>query len=306
MRVSVGAGQVTTAVARLSATVGLLILAILLHVGRERWVQWDPVHAQQLLHVRSPESLRRMALEFDALVADIYWIRALQHYGGERLAPTGATRRYEQLYPLLDMTTSLDPYFGIAYRFGAIFLSEPYPGGPGRPDLAITLLRKGIAAQPTRWHYYHDIGFVHYWALQDPQGAAAWFRQAAAIPGAPNWLLTVAAAMLTETRDRTAARYVWQQILQTDKEWLRKRAERGLLQLDALDQIDRLSTMVSSASRRAGEPYSWPALVRGGALGGIPVDPSGTPYDIDPATGRVTVSKGSPLFPMPVSKERSR
>ena len=34
------------------------------------------------------------------------------------------------------MATGLDPYFNIAYRFGAIFLSESKPDGPGRPDLA--------------------------------------------------------------------------------------------------------------------------------------------------------------------------
>ena len=157
-----------TTLVRVSA-VACAMSAVLLHVGRDRWFQLEPVHAQTLLHVRSPEALRRIALEFDAVAADVYWIRAIQHYGGERLAPSGVSRNYERLYPLLDMTTSLDPYFNIAYRFGAIFLSEPYPGGPGRPDLAIALLRKGIAAQPTRWTYYHDIGLVHYWALQDPQ-----------------------------------------------------------------------------------------------------------------------------------------
>jgi hypothetical protein len=299
------AGTSHAALARLFVAGCVLFAAILLHVGRERWFVLDDVHAQQLLYVGSPETLGRMALEFDAVAADLYWIRAIQHYGGERLAASRAPWRYEQLYPLLDMTTSLDPYFGIAYRFGAIFLSEPYPGGPGRPDLAIKLLRKGIAAQPTRWHYYHDIGFVHYWALQDPEGAAAWFRQAAAIPGAPNWLLPVAAAMLTET-DRGAARYLWRQIMEADEEWLRKRAERGLLQLDALDQIDRLSTVVTATPRREGEPYSWPALMRQGLLRGRPVDPAGTPYAIDPATGRVSVSEKSPLFPMPAFKGHVR
>ena len=52
---------------------------------------------------------------------------------------------YPLLYPLLDLTTTLDPVFNIAYRFGSIFLAEPYPGGAGRPDLAITLLEKGLA-----------------------------------------------------------------------------------------------------------------------------------------------------------------
>ena len=44
-------------------------------------------------------------------------------------------KTYTLLYPLLDLTTTLDPRFTVAYRFGAIFLAEPYPGRtrPARP-----------------------------------------------------------------------------------------------------------------------------------------------------------------------------
>ena len=104
----------------------------------------------RVLYVRSPAAMKRLTFGFEALAADVYWIRAIQHYGGDRLDKTGTPggRRYELLYPLLDIATTLDPYFNIAYRFGAIFLGEPYPGGPGRPDQAVALLRKGIAAMP--------------------------------------------------------------------------------------------------------------------------------------------------------------
>ena len=105
--------------------------------------------------------------------------------------------------------------------------------------------------------------------------------------------------MMSEASDRTSARYLWRQILQADEEWLRRRAQRALMQLDALDQIDQLTAIASSTPRAAGEPVSWTLLIRTGRLRGLPVDPAGTPYEIDPATGRVTVSEKSALFPMP-------
>ena len=116
------------------------------------------------------------------------------------------------------------PYFNIAYRFGAIFLSEGYPGGPGRPDQAIALLRKGISAQPTKWQYYHDVAFVYYWQLRDMEAAARWFRLAATQPNAPNWLEPVAATMLIEGGDRASARFLLQQILQSEEAWLQRMA----------------------------------------------------------------------------------
>lgn len=282
---------------KILAAIVCLALAVTLQVGRDSvYPRTDP-DTQKLLYVRSPEAIKRIALGFDALAADVYWIRAIQHYGGSRLS-RGA-RRYELLYPLLDITTSLDPYFNIAYRFGAIFLSEPYPGGPGRPDQAIALLRKGLAAQPTKWQYYHDIAFVHYWSLRDPRAASAWFQRASQQPGAPNWLMPVAAAMLTQGGDRQSSRFIWEQMLNSDQEWLRRRADHALKQLEALDQIDRLNALIAQTPKPGAEPYTWTWFARARGLRGVPVDPSGFPYKLDPSTGQVTVSEESLLFPLP-------
>jgi len=253
---------------------------------------------RSLLYVQSGSALQRLALEFDALASDVYWIRAIQHFGRERLAE-GREPTYELLYPLLDITTSLDPYFTIAYRFGAIFLSEEYPGGPGRPDLAMKLLEKGIAAEPRKWEYYHDLGFVHYWHLRDYTAAASWFQRAAEQPDAPNWLDPLAAAMLNAGGDRASARFVWTQLLQSEEAWLRRAAVWRLRQLDALDQIDQLEQVVRRYWPPEGGRYSWEQLVRLRVLRGIPVDPAGTVYALDPATGEVSVAAGSALQPMP-------
>ncbi|HEY3884797.1 MAG TPA: hypothetical protein VGL62_06305, partial [Vicinamibacterales bacterium] len=154
--------------------------------------------------------MKRLTLGNAGLAADVYWIRALQYFGAERLSPPSHVRTYALLYPLLDLTTSLDPHFNIAYRFGAIFLGEPYPGGPGRPDLAVALLQKGIAAQPDKWQYMQDLGFVYYWHLHDYQTAAEWFERAAGVPGAPNWMRPLAATTLAEGGQRGASRELWQ------------------------------------------------------------------------------------------------
>ncbi len=252
----------------------------------------------RILYVRSGPAIKRLALDFDALWADVYWIRALQHYGGERLS-NAEDRNFELLFPLLDLSTTLDPYFNIAYRFGAIFLSESLPGGPGRPDQAIALLRKGVAAQPGKWQYLHDIGFVYYWHFRDMTTSAMWFQRASELPGSPNWLKPLAASVLGAGSDRASARFLWNQILQSDEAWLKRTAERSLSQLDALDAIDQLQAIVKRFPPPPGEPYSLEGLVRRRILRGVPPDPSGTPFEIDPATGAVSLSKRSTLYPLP-------
>jgi hypothetical protein len=133
----------------LAGSIGALAIAIGVQIARDRLYSRETTETERILYVRSTEAMKRLALGFDALLSDVYWIRAIQHYGGDRLSKD-RRQRYELLDPLLNLTTTLDPYFTIAYRFGSIFLSEPPPGGPGRPDRAIALLQKGIGVQPTK------------------------------------------------------------------------------------------------------------------------------------------------------------
>jgi len=286
--------------ALLAATAALLALATAVQMERDRLYAEGPHADEAELFVQSPAVMKKAALSFDSVMADVYWIRALQHYGYYRLHQD-APQRYRLLYPLLDLTTSLDPHFGVAYRFGAIFLSEPDPGGAGRPDLGVRLLEKGVAATPEKWQYYHDIGFIYYWHLNDPRKAAEWFKRGGDLPDSPWWLRTYAAVMLTKGGDREASRAMWTNLLQTtDNAWVRKSGELRLLQLDALDQIDQLSRARDEFTRRRGRlPESWEELTRAGLLRGVPVDPSGSPYTINFATGEINVAGDSKLYPLP-------
>jgi hypothetical protein len=289
------------AVAALVFAAGLcLAAAISVQYLRERWYPAAPP-GEDVLYVRSGEALSRMGLGYDALLADIYWIRAVQWFGGRSLAER-ARLEHDLLYPLLDITTTLDPYFNIAYRFGAIFIAEGAPD-PGRPDLAIALLEKGMRAAPERWQYPYDIAFTYYWWLRDYGKASEWFHRASQIPDSPEWLPGLAAITKSQGGDRRGARFLWTQIYETaEHEYMRKTAQHRLVQLDILDELDRLNAALARVARETGRrPTSWDALaVRGWLRQPPPIDPGGTPYVIDPWTGRATVDRRSRYFPLPV------
>jgi hypothetical protein len=296
-------------------TIGAGLLAALLlggaaaaqHVRETRFP--PPPPNEDTLYITSGTAARRLTVGYAALAADLYWIRAIQYYGGAKLRidklrasgarPSGNGTDYALLYPLLDLTTSLDPSFNIAYRFGAIFLAEPYPGGPGRPDLAVKLLEKGLAARPDKWEYMQDIGFVHYWWRHDYRTAAAWFEKASQVPGAPWFLKSLAATTLAQGGDRQSSRLIWQSLQQSaDNDWLRNEAGRRLMQLDAADFVDQMQVEVNRARAAGMAASTWEDLVRAGRLAGIPVDPTGVPLQLDPS-GHVDVSPASALFPLP-------
>ena len=254
----------------------------------------------RLLYIPDGKVLDRIALSFDVLLADVYWIRALQHYGGTKRSE-GEEKSYDLLGPLLDIATTLDPRFSAAYRFGAIFLTEGYPNGPGRPDLAIALLQKGIEEMPDSWEYYMDIGFIHYWWIQDYDTAAAWFERAAEVPGASWWLRSLAANTLAAGGSRASSRTLWQQMYDTaDNDWIRSESARRLTQLRALDDVDQLIVAAQRFIDQSGRPpRSWEELIDARLLAGLPVDPTGWPYVLDGAGGTINVSSDSELFPLP-------
>jgi hypothetical protein len=280
--------------------VALLAAVVALQIARERRFA-TATASEEFLYLTSPAAATRLALSFDALVADFYWIRAIQYFGSTRLAP-GGDRNYALLHPLLDLTTSLDPHFSIAYRFGAFFLSEPAPGGAGRPDLAVRLLEKAMRVHERRWEYPHDIAFVFY-RERDYRTAAQWFQRAADVPGAPTWLRPLAAVTLATGGDTALSRAVWKHLLESEADWLRQAAEYRLRQLDAIDQTAQLERLVVEYERRLGRrPESWDDMIRARMLNRLPTDPAGFPYVLNPATRDVTVSERSPMWPLPTER----
>jgi hypothetical protein len=285
---------------------GLGLAGVTLNAGDTRHALPSPT--DRVLLLRSGRVADRLVLSFDALAADVYWIRTIQHYGSDRQSPR-PSGQFELLYPLLDLTTELDPYFTAAYRFGAVFLASPPPDGPGRPDEAIALLQKGLTRSPSQWKYALDIGFIDYWygvgipgGEPDYAAAAGWFERAAKMPGAPAWIGPLAALTRAQGGDRAGARRLLQNLEGSEEAWIRRAAGHGLEQLKALDEIDALQKLSDDyLAQRHARPSGWDDFVSGVNAGAAPADPAGVPYEFDPATSRVTLSRRSPLWPLPAT-----
>jgi tetratricopeptide (TPR) repeat protein len=303
------------------------IVSVMMFLGAAVWLQAArdsmplPTSDNEALYL-TERAAGRAVFTHRMLAADLYWIRAIQYFGSrshvararsaDLLAPppslsAEAPVSFDQLYSLLDITTTLDPRFNIAYRFGAIFLAAQYPEGPGRPDLAVALLEKALRTSPDKWQYWHDIGFVYYWSSHDYKRASEAFERGADLPGAPWWLRSLAASMLVKGGDRATSRLLWRQLAETaENEDARHAANIKLMQLDALDQLDQLQVAVDGAATSTHQPVTdWHSLVIAGVVRGVPVDPTGVPYELTDS-GRVTVSSTSALFPLPIEPGASR
>ncbi|MBK9215581.1 MAG: hypothetical protein IPM59_08260 [Chloracidobacterium sp.] len=246
--------------------------------------------------------LRGFVFGMEGLVADWYFIRALQYIGYKLLQKKGdinlddlSDLNPRLLYPLLDSATDLDPNYLIAYSYGAIVLPAI------DPQKAIAIAKKGIANNPTQWRLYQYLGYV-YWRLKQYDAAAATFDQGAKIEGAPPFMKLMAAAMQSAGGSRSTARTIYTQMLESSNDdAVRSTAKKNLLELDSLDERDAINAALSAFKQRTGrcaqsfaeiEPILMAVDLPDGREFRIDasrriVDPTDAPYVLDQAACKV-------------------
>jgi tetratricopeptide (TPR) repeat protein len=246
------------------------------------------------LTLRTPGVLKKLSLEYAPLMGAIYWTRAVQYYGEKHRLHN---QNLELLWPLLDITTTLDPNLIVAYRFGATFLSDAPPKGAGEPDKAVELLERGLKANPDYWRFYQDLGNVYYFDKRDYPKAAAAFEAGGKFPGTPPFMKIMAAKIAAEGESLETSYALWLDIYQntTDKD-IKKNAEEHLRLVKAELDLRKLNELADEYARQTGHRVvRLSDLVQAGLLSGMPRDPDGFPYVLG-EDGRAELNLKSPLL----------
>jgi tetratricopeptide (TPR) repeat protein len=257
-------------------------------------VQIGSMHQEQdELVLRSAPLLRLMSLEYAPLLADLYWTRTVQYYGSKN---TRSEHQLDLLWPLLDITTTLDPNLIPAYRFGSTFLAEPAPRGAGMPEQAIEFLNRGIRENPDYWRLYEDMGFIYYFDMRDYEKASNAFLDGSKNPKALPWMKVLAARVSEKGESRETSVFLWNEIYNsTSDAQLKQNALTHLRLLRAQEDCEQLDTLVEEFGKRRGRrPASVRDLVNAGLIPGAPVDPLGFVYVID-VDGFAQLNPASPL-----------
>ena len=244
--------------------------------------------------LRSSKLVKALSLEYAPLVADIYWTRVAQYFGNKH---AGHDPDLRLLWPLLDLSTTLDPNLIPAYHFGGMFLSDSAPRGAGRPDLGAQLVERGIRANPNEWRLYYDLGFIYYFDAKDYPKAAAAFLEGSKNPDAFVWMKVMAAKIAAEGESPETSLFLWQDIYNTTKDAaVKENALTHLQLLRAVADCKQIDALVDEYQKRTGAaPKSIGELVRAGLLRGVPVDPLGYAYTLD-EDGKAELNVESPLL----------
>jgi tetratricopeptide (TPR) repeat protein len=242
---------------------------------------------EDALYINSPKVIKRASMGFDGLMACIYWTRTVQYFGHRHF---DRAHTYNELAPLLEITTALDPHLLPAYEFGASFLAPKPPNGAGEPARAIHLMQYGIEHNPDNWRLYYDLGFVYYTELKDYRNAAEVFEHGSKVPNAHPFMRIMAAQMALHAGDFTTARMLWSATYESSQETnIRQNAVEHLRSLRVDEDVINLQSLVTQFGKRTERlPSSMSELVAAEHLHGIPLDPDGNPYVLN-AEGQVLV-----------------
>src|SRR5690348_16086200 len=252
----------------LSAVVVLCLLAAVFMVTRADAAR-PAASLEEVLYLSSPSLVRRMSLGYTGLLADIYWTRAVQYFGRKHFA---GAMQYQLLYPLLDITTELDPHLLAAYEFGSVFLAQPPPDGAGMPDQAVQLVEKGIRENPDYWRLYYQLGFIHFVERKDYVAAAKAFDDGSKVPGAHPFMKLLAARMAQRGGDLETAQFLWSKTYEETKDpMIRDSAVAHLRAIKVDDDIIHLQDIVGKYRDKTGHwPESFSDLAASGYLTGVP------------------------------------
>lgn len=137
--------------------------------------------ADGTLHVPDPERARALALGFEPVLADYYWIQAV-HLAGGRTDPS--VTHGALLGDLIEVVTTLDPWVDHPYRFAALWLTAE----PEHVRRANALLEKGISYHPLEWRNRFYLGYNYFFHLEENDRAADVLETAVHLDGAPDYL----------------------------------------------------------------------------------------------------------------------
>lgn len=247
--------------------------------------KYPPVIIEDMLYLPSGNFLKGAALGFDEMLADLLWIKALAYFGGHAVTD----QDYSWLSHILDIVTTLDPFFQYPYEFGGVVLATEI----GDVEKSNQLLEKGMKnvekTHERYWYLPFFMAFNYMYHKNDYKTAAHYLEIASIFPQSPDYLpLLVSRLYANADSPEIAIPFLTEMIKSTEKPELKEKLK---LRLDEVVNQSNIQALEAARQQFFLKVYRYPETIeemfQKGFILFTPADPRGGRYYISKEDGRV-------------------
>jgi tetratricopeptide (TPR) repeat protein len=243
----------------------------------------QPAHIGDEAYVPHPRLAKLASVGFDVLMADYYWLRAVQIVG----SPEGPRGRNHHLGSIIDVVTTLDPWVDHPYRFAAVWLVDDEPA----VRQANRLLERGIEHHPDEWRNRFYLGFNHFFYLGEEEIAAQVLEPAVKLPGAPRYLGRLVARLRSESGSLdAAAAFLHELVRQAPDGRTRAEYEKALDEIETERRARRLDAAREAYRKLHGRDIARVEDLVPSVLPALPPEPHGWEWKLSEEDGRIVSS----------------
>lgn len=234
---------------------------------------------EDLKYLPSGAFLKGAALSFDEVAADLLWIKTLGYFG----AHAQGDRDYKWLYHLIDITTSLDPFYSDPYEFGGVVLGTEL----GDIDKSTEILKKGIANVPKNnkryWYLPFFTAFNYMYYKGDNLTAARYLEIAARYPQSPPHLPLLVSRLYANTDSPgLALPFLEEMLVRADSPKIKRNLQTRINVIRVKQHILVLAAAAKQFKEHTGRNIiSLDELVNSGIMTALPVEPFGGQYRLN-------------------------
>ena len=215
------------------------------------------------------EFIKGAALGYDALLADVFWVRATLLFGS-RFGDEDE-QWYSWLYHMIDLTTDLDPDFRAAYKYGGTMLRV----NGVFVDQSSLIFQKGMRQLPGEWYFPFGIAMNFYLHRDDPALAGAYLARAVKTGNGPFYLRNLTASMMTDGDQlETALLFLQEEYKAVRDDRARRAVEIKILEIRYLLGRSQAGAVIAEFRRTTGSLPGEPPDVASAGLE-LPPDPLG-------------------------------
>lgn len=236
------------------------------------------------LYLPKVNKVRLVTLGFDHFAADILWFNTLNYFGKQM----ATERDYRWLGHMCELVTDLNSNTRPIIEFCATMLAWVADD----KDQSSLILKKAIKAEPKYWRHRYLLGFNYWYFHENYEAAAKTLQDAAQLPDSPPFVASLAARITANEGSPQIAVAFLQNLLRREKDKNARKALEEKLKLAIITRdLETLEGIAQKYQAQFGKrPKNMKELVAAKLLPGLPLDPFGDRYRINPETGKMDTS----------------